>query len=273
MNKSELSIATSFNYQIPIEEQIPLIAEAGFTHIMISGGDRHSGYLSKKGREKLKALLDQYSLKIDTIHGPRQEIVSTLDVCKDAKKLNPVIEAAKDFGVSIIVLHEFDKYKFKQDKYQEKFNELLSISKDLKALGEKEDIIFALENMHPGAPSDAVRDTILTLDSPNIGFCYDVSHDYREGSKPLEILYALKEKTVSVHISDKTDLKDEKLEHFVPGMGFIHWDDVAKGIRETDFSGPIVLEVNMKSIPDEDPKKFLKRTYDSGVRLYKKIFG
>ncbi len=272
MYKPEISISTSFNYEIPIEEQIPLVAEAGFTHIMISGDDRHSGYLYKSRRQKLKKLLDKHSLKIDTIHGPRSEILSKLDACKDVKELYPVVEAAKDLGVSIIVLHGFVESKFSREEYPEKVKGLINISKELKALGEKEGIIFALENQEPGPAVDAVKETILTLNSPHIGFCYDSSHDHRASSEPVEILRDLGAYTVAVHLSDNPDGNDEDSEHVIPGRGLIDWDKVSKALRESVFSGPLLLELFMKRSSEKEPINFLKNAYESGCWLYEKVF-
>ena len=35
MNKPAISISTAFNYAIPLEQQMPLVAEAGFSHVSL----------------------------------------------------------------------------------------------------------------------------------------------------------------------------------------------------------------------------------------------
>ena len=70
MDKPRLSISTCFNYAVPVEEQLPLIPEAGFTHVSFGQDEKHSGILDMQTRRILKELLRKNSLEIDTIHGP-----------------------------------------------------------------------------------------------------------------------------------------------------------------------------------------------------------
>lgn len=51
MGRREISISTCFDYDVPIESQLPLVAEAGFTHVSLGAREPHSKYLSQDGRE------------------------------------------------------------------------------------------------------------------------------------------------------------------------------------------------------------------------------
>lgn len=73
MDPVSVSIATSFDYAVPIDTQVPLIAEAGFTHCSLGANESHSNYLTTDGQLHLKALAAQYGLAIDTIHSPRPD--------------------------------------------------------------------------------------------------------------------------------------------------------------------------------------------------------
>ena len=62
-----LSIGTTFNYDIPIEDQMKMVREVGFTHICLGGGKiDHSDYLSKTGQLNLKNLMkiSEFKFKI-----------------------------------------------------------------------------------------------------------------------------------------------------------------------------------------------------------------
>jgi hypothetical protein len=68
-----LSIATSSDYAVPLDLQVPLIAEAGFTHFSLGANESHSNYLATDGQRHQKALAAQHGLAIDTIRGARAD--------------------------------------------------------------------------------------------------------------------------------------------------------------------------------------------------------
>lgn len=55
MERQAVSVATSFDYALPIDRQIPLIADAGFTHFSLGADVAHSDYLSAVGQQRLRA--------------------------------------------------------------------------------------------------------------------------------------------------------------------------------------------------------------------------
>ena len=48
-------VATSFDYGIVFDAQVPLVAEAGFTPLSLGAREEHSGYLSVEGRQRITA--------------------------------------------------------------------------------------------------------------------------------------------------------------------------------------------------------------------------
>ena len=48
-------VATSFDYGIVFDAQVPLVAEAGFTPLSLGAREEHSGYLSVEGRQWITA--------------------------------------------------------------------------------------------------------------------------------------------------------------------------------------------------------------------------
>jgi hypothetical protein len=71
MEPREVSIATSFDYGVALDAQIPLISKAGFTHVSLGVKPEHSAYLTPAGQTHLRTLTEHHGLGIDTIHGPR----------------------------------------------------------------------------------------------------------------------------------------------------------------------------------------------------------
>ena len=86
------SLSTSVNYDLALEEQLPLIAVYGFTLVSLGGREAHADYRSRAGRERLTALLRSHALALDTIHGPRIEPPEGLAL------LAATVEAAADLG-------------------------------------------------------------------------------------------------------------------------------------------------------------------------------
>src|SRR5262249_18696558 len=99
MPEHAVSIATSFDYGLPIEAQLHAIAEAGFTHFSLGANESHSGCLTVEGRQRLRALAQTYGLGIDTIHGPRADVPESLAA------LHRVVLAAAELGVPVVVVH------------------------------------------------------------------------------------------------------------------------------------------------------------------------
>ena len=93
-----ISIATSFDYQVPFEEQVALIAEAGFAHLSLGAREDHTHFRSPAGRARIAALLRANGLALDTIHGPR------LDQPDGTRVLAEVAAAAAALGDGVVVV-------------------------------------------------------------------------------------------------------------------------------------------------------------------------
>ena len=65
----QTSISTTFNYEIPINEQLVLIKNAGFTHVSLGMNYEHSQILNKEYLNNLDKLLNELDLRVDTVHG------------------------------------------------------------------------------------------------------------------------------------------------------------------------------------------------------------
>ena len=65
----QTSISTTFDYRIPIEQQLPMIRKAGFTHVSFGMNYEHSGLLDEANWPRLQKLLDENDLAVDTVHG------------------------------------------------------------------------------------------------------------------------------------------------------------------------------------------------------------
>jgi len=258
----ELSISTSFDYEVPIEAQLSLIAEAGFTHVSLGGQEAHSGYLATTSRVRLKELLRRHSLRIDTIHGPRADQPDGVAV------LSATIEAAVDLSAPVVVVHG-GPFDFKAAELPSRLEALLRTCEALEPVLAATGIVVALENVLPGPATELVRRALPQLDPQHFGFCYDSSHDQIGGPRPFDLLAELRDRVVTVHLSDRIA---DFVDHVIPGDGFIDWSTLTARLRESRFAGPLLLEVAVTHSAQKETWPFLKLAYERGCQLYDQIF-
>jgi len=257
----ELSISTSFNYELPIEHQLPLIAAAGFTHVSFGGNAAHAGYLTPTGRERLGSLLQKHGLRLDTIHGPRADQAESRDA------LAAVIEAAAALGAPVVVAHP-GPFDFPAEELPARFDAVLRTCGGLTPTLRRAGVVLALENVLPGPATDLVRLALPRLDPRWFGFCYDSAHDQIGGPRPFDLLAELGERVRAVHLSDRVR---DFVDHVPPGDGFIEWPALCAALSASSFAGPLLFEVMMTHSAEHDSVRFLRLAYERGCLVYDQI--
>lgn len=155
------------------------------------------------------------------------------------------MESASILGAKIIVIHPANKYRYKENI--ELYNSLLPYAK-------KYNIKIGIENMwerpYPKAETvspcacsliDDFTKTLQGLDPNYFVACLDVGHAemFKKGYA-VELIYALAPRLEALHIHDN-DLVHDK--HWIPGQGYINFNDIAKALKEINYKGDITLEV------------------------------
>ena len=263
MTQPALSISTSFNYDLPIEEQLSLIAEAGFTHVSLGGRESHSAYLSAEGRRTLGRLLRQNGLALDTIHGPRADQPDTVEV------LSAVARAASELSAPVVVIHG-GPFAFGVSELPARTEALVRTCEALTAVLAETGVVFALENVLPGPATDLVRHALPRLDPERFGFCYDSSHDQVGGPRPFTLLAELRERVAAVHLSDRVR---DFVDHVLPGEGFIDWEGLSEELGQSPLAGPLLLEVMVTHAAEKDARRFLRLAHVRGLDIHRQVFG
>jgi sugar phosphate isomerase/epimerase len=257
-----LSVATSFCYDLPITEQLPMIAAAGFDHVSLGGNAEHSGYLTEEGRTLLKTLLQKYNLQIDTIHAPG------LDHPDAVARTTAVMEAAVQLGAPCIVAHG-GPFQCDNNDMETRLPSLISTCNTLAPIVRDHGLAIALENVCPGPATDLVRRALLELDPSIFGLCYDSSHDQIDGPRPFDLIDAFPDRIFAVHLSDRIA---DFVDHVIPGEGFIAWPELCQHLRQAHYRQPVMLEVMMKHSRFKEPGKFLREAYEAGITISTKLF-
>ena len=258
MNRPKTSIATSFAYDCPLEDLIPLIAEAGFTNVSLGAQEPHSSYLGDARRSGLRNLLLDCSLQMDTIHG------KPLHLPQADSTLAATVEAAAFLKVPIVVVHA-GPFDLGPGDIHEHLEATLATCEALTSILRDNGVKLALENVHPGPATDLVRRALDNLPGDIFGFCYDSSHDQMGGPKPFTLLEGLSDRLLALHLSDRVR---EYVDHVIPGEGFIDWESLCGRIRNTDYGGPVTLEVLTEHSRVKERKEFVRLAFEQAARLY-----
>ena len=260
--KKQISVSTSFNYGLPIENQVQMISNAGFSHLTLGSNLDHFNYFDSDDRLKLLRILNNNNLFIDTIHGKSLHQDNNLEL------LEKTILAAKEFEVKYIVVH-ISPFMFDKKDYESLFENLKLLKNDLIKLLEKNKIKLALENVFPYHELDLLTEYLKYLNHELIGICYDSSHDQIDGPRDFTFLEKNKTKVMKAHISDRIK---EFVDHVIPGEGFINFDKIIEYLKQSAFEFPLLLEVMMThSRYNSSPELFLSEVYKKGSEIYEKI--
>lgn len=257
----QTSISTTFNYAIPINEQLVLVKNAGFTHISLGMDYEHSQILNEESLNSLVKLLNELDLMVDTVHG------YDLDKDDDIEINKIVAAAAYKLKAGIVVVHCSD-FWFNDAEYEAKEKMVRERICFLEEIAKENGIRFALENVVPGKPTMLCEQMIEIGNPRYIGFCYDSSHDQIDGPNNMELLKRQKERLIAIHMSDRIE---EFVDHVIPGEGFINFYEIIPLLRESTFKGPVLMEVEMTHSKYKDVNEFLIMANNSAQSIAKEI--
>ncbi|MBP5492949.1 MAG: sugar phosphate isomerase/epimerase [Clostridiales bacterium] len=258
----QTSISTTFDYSVPIEQQLPMIHKAGFTHVSFGMNYEHSGLLDEANWEKLGKLLKENDLLVDTVHG------YDLDRADSIEKNEILARAARALGAPVVVIH-CTIFWFEDDEYEEKYQLVAGRIKEMERIAKETGIRFAFENMVPGKPTDLCVEMVKMADPEYIGFCYDSSHDQIDGPRPMDLLSELQDRVIAVHLSDRIR---EFVDHVIPGEGFVRFDEITPLLKASPFKGPILMEVGVENSKYKDPEELVAKAHEAAADLWNKVY-
>jgi sugar phosphate isomerase/epimerase len=258
---AQTSIATSFQYKIPIERQLSLIAETGFSHLSLGALTEHSGYPEADRRKELKARMADLGLAMDTIHA------RALHHAGAVEQVSATLEAAAELGARVVVAHA-GPFHCGAEGFDERLALVVSVCNALAPIVRATGIPIALENVMPGAATDLVRRALGELDKVLFGLCYDSSHDQIDGPRPFDLIDEFRGRLFAVHLSDRIRAH---VDHVLPGEGFIAWPEMCRRLRDARYTGTILMEVMMTHSRFLDAHDFLREAQAAARRTWEAI--
>ncbi len=187
-----------------------------------------------------------------------------------SRELKSGIDMAALMGIPMAVIHPIAWYS-QSVKYGDWVRANMAFLSPIVEYAKQKGIKLCLENM----PSDkeapdnhlygsCALNISALAEKLGIGICWDVGHANVSGYKQSEQMQILKGKIDVLHIHDNGG-KGKKDAHLLPFDGTVDWEDVAFGMRCSDFCGILDVEVTAwamsgdRSVRDEFGGKIINR--------------
>ena len=261
-----LGIFAWFGYDLPIENRLRLIKNAGFDATALWWG----------GNDKEPDLARKIGLEIDNIHTPFNNNTSIwfdgLDGEDYRDRLISCVEDCHTHGISTAVIHIHLTPFMMGNIGAVNWNLGLKRIAKIVDAAESRNIRLAFENLTLLEPLNAVFER---FPSKYAGFCYDSGHENLHGA-PNDCLALYGDKLFALHLHDNFGDTDA---HTLPFDGNINWEEKMKKLRKCNNVDYLTLEVDFlhnrhiqntiykdmyKNLSAEE---YLNSAYDRAVKL------
>ena len=255
-----------YGYKATLSDRLKAVARAGFTSTALWFGKEEESFSDGTLGEMVK-LANEFGLFVDNVHAPFDDcnLIWSNDPLERKSIFNcyqDSIRFCANHGISNVVIHIS-----KGEDPHPMCDSGLELLSQLLRMAEKEDVTIAIENTRIPAYFDFV---FSNLESKNLGFCYDSSHDALYGCPSLEILKKWGQFLVTLHLSDNQGTADD---HWLPGKGIVKWDELIALLKKFKYSGNIILEVYPESTEKEDELVFLDKAFAIAHNVQKHLEG
>ncbi len=235
------------------EEYLREIAALGFHAIF-------SGVLAPERQAAAAELCARYGIEYETLHAPFGHI-NDIWLENDNGMLDELLHCVDHCvlaGVPIAVVHLSAGMTPPSitDIGRERFARLVDYAAE-------KNVKIAFENQRMLANIAWAFETFKT---DTVGFCWDCGHEFcfTPGRHYMPLFG---DRLICTHIHDNTAIFNED-KHFLPFDGVCDFDYVTKTIRESGYTGSLMLEVgNASRYGDMVPQDFLKKAADVVKKL------
>lgn len=176
---------------------------------------------------------------------------------KYSRELRMNIDAAALMGIPMAVIHPIAWYS-SEVKYGDWVRANMAFLSPIVEYARQKGIKLCIENMPSDreAPDNHLYGSCaLNISSLaeklGIGICFDIGHANVSGFRISEQMEILKGKIDVLHVHDNLG-KGQKDAHMLPFDGTVDWEDVAFGMRCSDFSGLLDVEVTAWALSGDE---------------------
>ncbi len=233
----------------------------------------------KKKAKAIKEYADKLKLPLVQAHAPFPSNITGDERYNKAvfKKLVRCIEVCGILNVKHLVIHPLKDHSVKDN---------IAFYKKLLPYAKKANVVICTENMWGWVDdkhtkikpsmcsfSDTFNAIIDGVNDKHLKACVDIGHaemfNFMKYSAR-KLLEEMGDRVVCLHIHDNDLYKDR---HWIPFRGSIDFKDVAKGLKNINYKGDLVIEISAPaeaSSPDftlEDGKKYLSEAYHACKKI------
>ncbi len=248
-----ISISTMLFQKLRLGEAIRSIAKAGFNCVEISHVhlERYDSKDAIEVRNEVSRAIEGSGVKVAITHLPADRLATVVDSADDWVKclarVVPFIEALRDVGIEIFVVHTlmakprpsiptWKALRLSIESTRRFLEKLDSLAKDL-------GIRIAVENrVERYAYGNTLADLIEVTEGLEFTkLCIDVGHANASGLDPVEMVRDSRDLAIAYHLHDNDGSRDQ---HLPPYLGSIPWNRVIPLLNPKAMK---VLEVSCSS--------------------------
>jgi sugar phosphate isomerase/epimerase len=251
-------ILSTYRYvnQPLLSELLASIASAGIQALEVFCSSGHFGYSSPQTVREFVARLDEYGIKLQSLHAPTErssgggrsggapisisdpERIRRVDAMDEVKR---ALEVAETIPFRYLIQHMATSH---QPADPRTLDAAFSSLEHLVLFAKQRGVVIAIENTpnefgSPESLAQFVKQTRLN----DLRFCFDLGHAHI-GEGIAAGLELMRDRTVTVHVHDNHGETDE---HLLPFDGTIDWDAALGAITAVRESPALVLELKERS--------------------------
>ena len=243
---------------INAKDSVPYIKNAGFDCVF-------TGYKDDKRTGELAQAIASAGLIYDTIHAPFKNIndIWLPGEIGDVMLMTLVscLDSCARYGVPVMIVHlsSGEKAPCVSDIGRERFDALVAHAGEV-------GVKIAFENQRKLANIAFAFERYENM--PQVGFCWDVGHEscFTHGR---EYMPLFGDRLIALHLQDNMCEYNRDL-HLLPFDGLIDFHRVASRIKDSGYTGTLMLEVfrkNSSLYDDLTPEEYYARAYRAASKL------
>ena len=272
------AISTAVLCGEPIDppRHLPVIAKAGFRIIELNLAPGVEASLDWNDREKvrqLKSVAGDVGVAIWSVHvrtAPNH--LASLDEmlrCEAVDVMKQTLDLAAELGAAVVPFHtglaphQVADGSRSREAFEQSLDAFCMHARSLPCVPGWENAPSGWVTFEPREIVEIVR----ARPTDELGFVFDTGHANLEGGDADQYLPAIGDRLTSVHLDDNRGAEDE---HLLPGDGAVDWPATIARLKQCDYTGPVMLEVQGKGAPLEST---LERAFGVACDLAEQLRG